>query len=148
MKKSEVKGPGDITPPKIQITSRELSFWGVLVYIYLSQCRVFLKKFHHICTYCSLNPKLIQLDPGCCQLDPVTLVHFTPKILPDLLSAPYKVYFCSLKLFFPYKSSCVEMLTGLTCVERGLQALSHNFLPSPHYSLFVTSIFILVQLRA
>jgi hypothetical protein len=43
MKKSEVKGPGDITPPKIQITSRELSFWGVLVYIYLSQCRVFLK---------------------------------------------------------------------------------------------------------
>jgi len=28
MKKSEVKGPGDITPPKIQITSRELSFWG------------------------------------------------------------------------------------------------------------------------
>jgi hypothetical protein len=25
VKKSEVKGPGDITPPKIQITSRELS---------------------------------------------------------------------------------------------------------------------------
>jgi hypothetical protein len=24
--KSEVKGPGDITPPKFQITSRELSF--------------------------------------------------------------------------------------------------------------------------
>ena len=37
MKKSEVKGPGDITPPKIQIASRQLrSFWGVLVYIYLS----------------------------------------------------------------------------------------------------------------
>ena len=53
MKKSEVK---DITPPKIQITSRELSFWGVLVYIYLSQCQVFFKKSHHIC---SLNPKLI-----------------------------------------------------------------------------------------
>ena len=44
MKKSEVKGPEDITPPKIKITSRELSFWGVFVYIYLSQCRVFLKK--------------------------------------------------------------------------------------------------------
>jgi len=28
MKKSEVKGLGDITPPKTQITSRELSFWG------------------------------------------------------------------------------------------------------------------------
>jgi len=28
VKKSEVKGPRDITPPKIQITSRELSFWG------------------------------------------------------------------------------------------------------------------------
>jgi hypothetical protein len=102
MKKSEVKGPGDITPPKIQITSRELGFWGVLVYIYLSQCRVFFKEFHHICSF---NPKLIQLDPGCCQLDPVTLVHFTPQIFPDLLSAPYKVYFCSLKLFFPCKPS-------------------------------------------
>jgi hypothetical protein len=41
----------------------------------------------------------------CCQLDPVALVHFTPQILPDLLSAPYKVYFCSLKLFFPWKPS-------------------------------------------
>jgi hypothetical protein len=28
MKKSEVKGLGDITPPKTQITSRELSFLG------------------------------------------------------------------------------------------------------------------------
>jgi len=61
MKKSEVKGPGDITPPKIQITSRELSFWGVLVYTYLSQCRAFFKEFHHIGTHCSLNPKLIQI---------------------------------------------------------------------------------------
>jgi len=26
IEKSEVKEPGDITPPKIQITSRELSF--------------------------------------------------------------------------------------------------------------------------
>jgi len=41
MKKSVVKGPGVITPPKIKITSRELSFWGVLVYIYLSQCEFF-----------------------------------------------------------------------------------------------------------
>jgi hypothetical protein len=49
-----------ITPPKIQIISRELSFWGVLVYIYLSQCRVFFKKFNHICTHCSLNLKLMQ----------------------------------------------------------------------------------------
>jgi len=61
MKKSEVKGPGDITPPKIQITSRELSFQGVLVYTYLSQCRAFFKEFHHMDTHCSLNPKLIQI---------------------------------------------------------------------------------------
>jgi len=58
VKKSEVKGPGDITP---QITSRELSFWGVLVYTYLSQCRAFFKEFHHMGTHCSLNPKLIRI---------------------------------------------------------------------------------------
>jgi len=77
-KKSEVKGPGDITRPKIQITSRELSFWGVLVYIYLNQCRVFFKKFNHICTHCSLNPKLIWagLNPGRGHLLPVTLLTF------------------------------------------------------------------------
>jgi hypothetical protein len=61
VKKSEVKGPGDITPPKIQITSRELSFGGVLVYTYLSRCRAFFKEFHHMGTHCHLNPKLIQL---------------------------------------------------------------------------------------
>jgi hypothetical protein len=61
VKKSEVKGPGDITPPKIQITSRELSFWGVLVCTYLSQCRAFFKEFHHMDTRCSFNPKLIQI---------------------------------------------------------------------------------------
>jgi hypothetical protein len=60
MKKSEVKGPGDIAPPKIQITSRELRFGGVLVYTYLSQCRAFFKEFHHVCIHCSHNPKLIQ----------------------------------------------------------------------------------------
>jgi hypothetical protein len=38
-----VKGLGDITPLKIQITSRELSFWGVLVYIYLSHCEFVLE---------------------------------------------------------------------------------------------------------
>jgi hypothetical protein len=57
--KSDVKGPGDITPPKFQITSRELSFGGVLGYIYLSQYRVFFKEFHHMWTNYSLNPKLI-----------------------------------------------------------------------------------------
>jgi hypothetical protein len=94
--KSEVKGPGDITPPKIQITSRELSFWGVLVYIYLSQCRVFLKKFNHICTHCSLNPKLIRLT---CEL---------------------------------------------LCGAKSPGSLTPS-LPLPHYSLFITSTFILVN---
>jgi len=61
VKKSEVKGPRDITPPKIQITSRELSFWGVLGYTYLSQCRAFFKEFHHMGTHCSLNSKMIQI---------------------------------------------------------------------------------------
>jgi hypothetical protein len=39
VKKSEVRGLGDITAPKIQITTRELNFWEVLVYTYLSQCQ-------------------------------------------------------------------------------------------------------------
>jgi hypothetical protein len=59
VKKSEVKGPGDITPLQIQITSRELSFWGVLVYTYLSQCLAFFKEFHHMGTHCNLNLKLV-----------------------------------------------------------------------------------------
>jgi len=50
---------GDITPPKIQIMSRGLSFWGVLVYSYLSQCWFFLKKIHYTGTYYSLNLNLI-----------------------------------------------------------------------------------------
>jgi hypothetical protein len=37
-------------------------------------------------------------------------------------------------------------LTWELCVGRGLQALSHNFSSLPHYSLFVTSIFILVHM--
>jgi hypothetical protein len=59
VKKGEVKGPGDITPPKIQITSRELSFWGVLVYTYLRQCQAFFKGFHQLDTHHDLNPQLI-----------------------------------------------------------------------------------------
>jgi hypothetical protein len=60
MKKSEVRGPGDITPPKIQIISRELSFWGVLVLYLPESMPSFFKKFNHICTHCSLNLKLMQ----------------------------------------------------------------------------------------
>jgi hypothetical protein len=33
LKKNEVKGLGDITPPKIQITSRELSFRGINLHL-------------------------------------------------------------------------------------------------------------------
>jgi hypothetical protein len=56
MKKSEVRGPEEITPPKIQITSRELSFWGVLVYTYLGQIRAILKNS----TACTLTTAITQ----------------------------------------------------------------------------------------
>jgi len=61
-----------------------------------------------------------------------------------LICFPFNSSFCA----NPAQTHGVESLTGLTwelCVERGLQALSHNFVPSPHYSLFVTSSFILVH---
>jgi hypothetical protein len=125
--KSEVKGPGDMTPPKIQITSRELIFWGVLVYSYLSQCRVFFKKIRHIFTCCSLNPNLIQVVTSLTQSLLITLYHkFCPICLVPhikLISFPLNSSFCT----NPAQTCGVEILTGLTwelCVERGLQALS------------------------
>jgi hypothetical protein len=144
-----VKGPGDITPPKIQITSRELSFWGVLVYTYLSQCRAFFKEFHHVRTHCSHNPKLIRIVTSLTRSLLITLHH---KFCPTCLVPHIQCISYPLNSSFrtnPAQIRGVEILPGLTwelCVGRGLQALSHNFSSLPHYSLFVTSIFILVHM--
>jgi len=49
----------------------------------------------------------------------------------------------------PAETCGIEILTGLTwelCVERGFQTFSDNLVTSPHYSLFVTPIFILVHM--
>jgi hypothetical protein len=146
VKKSEVKGSRDITPPKFQIPSRELSFWGVLVYTYLSQCRAFFKEFHHMETHCSLNLKLIQIIASLTwSFSPLQHKFCLPCLVPHikLISFPLNSSFHA----NPAQTLGVEILTGLTwelCVEQGLR-LSHNFIPSPHYSLFVTSIFILVH---
>jgi hypothetical protein len=59
MNKSEEKGPRDITPPKIEITSRELSFLGGISLPLPESMPSFFKEFHHMDTHCSLNLKLI-----------------------------------------------------------------------------------------
>jgi len=79
LKKREVKGPGDITPPKIQITSRELSFWGVLVYTYLSQYQALFKEFRHMDTYCNHNPKLIQIVASMTHISKMYFGHCEPQ---------------------------------------------------------------------
>jgi len=125
-----VKGPGDMTPPKIQITSRELIFWGVLVYSYLSQCRMFFKKIRHICTHCSLNPNLIRAVTSLTRSLSITLHH---KFCPICLVPHIKLISFPLNSSFranPAQTRGVEILTGLTwelCVERGLQALTTSF---------------------
>jgi len=99
LEKCEVKEPADMTPRKIQITSRELIFWGVLVYRYMSQYRVFLKKIRHIFTCCSLNPNLIQVVTGLTQSLLITLYHkFCPICLVPhmkLISFPLNSSFCT-----------------------------------------------------
>jgi len=94
MKKSEVKGPGDITLPKIKITCRELSIWGVFVYINLSQCRVFEKKKKTtiFAITAAFDPKL---DLDYSQLNLITLLNIAQVVLSN---------------FFPCRSS-----TNLWC---------------------------------
>jgi hypothetical protein len=109
-----------MTPPKFQITSRELIFWGVLVYSYMSQCQVFLKKYHHICTRCSLNPNLIQIITTVSQSLSITLHH---RFCLICLVPHIKLIFFPLNSSFhanPAQTCGVEILTGLTwelCVE-------------------------------
>jgi hypothetical protein len=85
-------------------------------------------------TTCGLTAALSQswsgLDLGCYQLNLVTLNHFTPQILSNLLSAPYKVYFFSLKLFFPCKPSSTPWCWYFNRVDLGTLcgASSHNFI--------------------
>jgi len=119
--------PGDMTPPKIQITSRELIFWGVLVYSYLSQCQVFFEKICHICTHCSHNRNLIWVITSLTRSLLITLhdkfcpICFVPHI--QLISFPLNSTFHA----NPAQTCGVEILTKLTwelCVEHGLQALS------------------------
>jgi len=109
-----MKGSGDMTPPKIQITSRELIFWGVLVYSYLSQCRVFFKKIHHICIHCSLNPNLIRVIHTLTPSLSITLHH---KFCPICIVPHIKLISFPLNSSFhvnPAQTHGVEILTGLT----------------------------------
>jgi len=122
--KSEMKRPRDITPPKIQITSRELSFWGVLVYPYLSQCRAFFKEFHHMGTHCSLNLKLIWIIASLTWSLLFTLHH---KFCLTCLVPHINCISFTLNSSFCAQTHSVEIFTGLTyelCMERCLQALS------------------------
>jgi len=95
-----------------------------------------------------LDPGLIRIVTSLTWSLSITLHH---KLCPTCLVPHIKFISFPLNSSFranPAQTRGVEILTGLTwelCVERGLQALSHNFAPSPHYSLFVTSIFILVH---
>jgi hypothetical protein len=88
MKKSEVKGPGHITLPKIKITCRELSIWGVFVYINQSQCRVFEKKKTTIFAITATFAPKLDLDYS--QLNLITLLNIAQVVLSN---------------FFPCRSS-------------------------------------------
>ena len=117
---------------------------------HLSQCWAFFKEFHHMGAYCSLNPKLIRIIASLTRSLSLTLKHkfcltcLVPHINCDSFT-PNSSFRANLAHPMMLKFS---LGWPMYFVWRDVSRLSHNFIPLKHYSLFVTSIFILMQLRA
>jgi hypothetical protein len=157
MKKVRWKGLETSLHQKFKSPPESWAFGGVLVYIYLSQCRDFFKNSTTFALTAALTRSWSGLNLDHNQLLSVTLLTFEHVVLSGLLRAPYKLFFPHSKLFFPSKSSTNpwcwdfhrvdEMLIRLTrellCGAKSPG--SHTFLTPATLFLFVTSTFILVH---